>query len=250
MADEPLHEIQLNGKQLVFLFMSATVVAVVIFLSGVMGGRGVRAPRQEVGETISDGNVDPTASLPTATAAPTTSDSGPATAQETLTYASRLESSTPPAETLKDPTQLAPPTPVREPEVTAPAPAPVAAPPAARPAPAAKTTPSPAAAAKTAAALPAAKTAAASAPAKTPAPAAEPTGSGFVVQVAATRQRSEADSIARRLTGKGYPAFVTTPSSGPTMFRVRVGKYQDRREAETVASRLEREEQFKPWITR
>jgi cell division septation protein DedD len=68
--------------------------------------------------------------------------------------------------------------------------------------------------------------------------------------VAATKQRSEADSIARRLTGKGYPAFVTTPTSGPTMFRVRVGKYKDRREAETVARRLEREEQFKPWVTR
>jgi hypothetical protein len=34
------------------------------------------------------------------------------------------------------------------------------------------------------------------------------------------------------------------------VFRVRVGKYQDRREAQSVATRLEREEQFKPWITR
>ena len=44
-ADEGLHEIQLNGKQLVFLFMASTVVAVVIFLCGVMVGRGVRAQR-------------------------------------------------------------------------------------------------------------------------------------------------------------------------------------------------------------
>ena len=42
MADEGLREIQLNGKQLVFLFMASTVVAVVIFLCGVMVGRGVR----------------------------------------------------------------------------------------------------------------------------------------------------------------------------------------------------------------
>jgi hypothetical protein len=34
------------------------------------------------------------------------------------------------------------------------------------------------------------------------------------------------------------------------MFRVRVGKYQTRREAEAIASRLQKEDQFKPWITR
>ena len=62
---------------------------------------------------------------------------------------------------------------------------------------------------------------------------------------------SEADAIARRLSSKGFPSFVTTPgSSGPRVFRVRVGKYGERREAETVARRLEKEEQFKPWITR
>ena len=40
--DEGFREIQLNGKQLVFLFMAATVVSVVIFLCGVLVGRGVR----------------------------------------------------------------------------------------------------------------------------------------------------------------------------------------------------------------
>jgi hypothetical protein len=48
-------------------------------------------------------------------------------------------------------------------------------------------------------------------------------------------------------SGKGYPAFVTTAGAN---FRVRVGKFDDRREAERMAGRLEREEQFKPWITR
>jgi cell division septation protein DedD len=79
----------------------------------------------------------------------------------------------------------------------------------------------------------------------------EPKGSGFVVQVASLKSRGEADAIAKRLSSKGFPSFVTTPgSSGPKVFRVRVGKYSDRREAETVARRLEKEEQFKPWITR
>src|SRR5262249_654553 len=44
-TDDGFHEIQLNGKQLVFLFMAATVVWVVIFLCGVLVGRGVRAER-------------------------------------------------------------------------------------------------------------------------------------------------------------------------------------------------------------
>jgi cell division septation protein DedD len=71
------------------------------------------------------------------------------------------------------------------------------------------------------------------------------------VQVASLRSRGEADAIAKRLSSKGFPSFVTTPgSNGPKVFRVRVGKYADRQEAETVARKLEKEEQFKPWITR
>ena len=36
----------------------------------------------------------------------------------------------------------------------------------------------------------------------------------------------------------------------PQVYRVRVGKFPTRREAESIASRLQKEEQFKPWITR
>jgi cell division septation protein DedD len=86
----------------------------------------------------------------------------------------------------------------------------------------------------------------------TSAPAAgEHSGSGFAVQVAAVRERTEADTIARRLSSKGYSAYVMAPARGaPRVFRVRVGKFKDRRQAEQVAGRLEKEEQFKPWITR
>jgi cell division septation protein DedD len=222
MADEPLRDVQLNGKPLVFLFMSATVVAVVIFLAGVMVGRGVRSPASDAAAAATEEAIDPTAPV-TATAS-TTSDGASAATQETLTYPSRLEGETPPDETLFD---------VPEEQVDTPAPA---------PAPAAKA-PSPAPAARPAAAAAVAESAAKTA-------AAEPPGNGFVVQVAATSQRSEADTIANRLVAKGYPAFVTTPASGPRMFRVRVGKYEDRLEADRVAGRLQREEHFKPWITR
>jgi sporulation related protein len=34
------------------------------------------------------------------------------------------------------------------------------------------------------------------------------------------------------------------------VFKVQVGRYADRDEAEQVARRLEKEEQFKPWVSR
>ena len=54
MADEEFHEIQLNGKQLVFLFMAGTVAAVVIFLCGLMVGRNLQVPRLEAAAATSE----------------------------------------------------------------------------------------------------------------------------------------------------------------------------------------------------
>jgi cell division septation protein DedD len=236
MADEGLHEIQLNGKQLVFLFMASTVVAVVIFLCGVMVGRGVRAQRPaEAIEASVDAAGDPTASIaapavPAAAATSSTSSNTPVASSETLTYPERLEGQAPAEETLKTPAQTL----IAKPGAVPP--------PARAPAPV-----------KTAVAAPAkvAVAAAPGAPVAASAVTGEPAGNGFVVQVAAVTSRNEADAIAKRLGGKGYPTFVTTPGNGaPKMFRVRVGKYPSRRDAETVAAKLEKEEQFKPWITR
>jgi cell division septation protein DedD len=87
-----------------------------------------------------------------------------------------------------------------------------------------------------------------------PVPAAapdQPPGAGFAVQIAALNVRSEADAIARRLSSKGYMAYVLVPSDGtPAVFRVRIGKFSTRHEAETVAAKLKKEEQFNPWVTR
>jgi hypothetical protein len=105
MADEGVHEIQLNGKQLVFMFMAVTVVAVVIFLCGVMVGRGVRAPRAtEQTDAITESISDPTAALQApAPASDPPSTGASASSQEKLTYADRLGTVTPPSETLKEP---------------------------------------------------------------------------------------------------------------------------------------------------
>lgn len=219
MQDDAFHEIQLNGKQLVFLFMAATVVSVVIFLCGVLVGRGVRSARAAGEEAVamSDALTTPApavSSAETSASGPVVSpDADPRTAAappevDDLSYFSRLEDERPPVEELK---------PVANPK-------PAAAPPAPRP-------PAPAAPAVQAAQAPA-------------------TG-GWAVQVAALNVRSEAEAVAKRLAAKGYAAYVVTPGNGtPSVFRVRIGPFNTRREADTMAVRLEKEEQFKPWVTR
>jgi cell division septation protein DedD len=231
MADEGLHEIQLNGKQLVFLFMASTIVAVVIFLCGVMVGRGVRVQRPaDAIEASVDAATDPTAVTQAPVPAASTSNT-PIASQETLTYPDRLEGHEPSEETLK------PGLGTRDSGLAAASAKPIAT--VAKPAPLL---------AKVAPAAPKASTVVANAP---PAVTGEPGGTGFVVQVAAVTDRREADAIAKHLAAKGYPSFVTTPPNGtPRTFRVRIGKYPTRRDAESIAARLQKEEQFKPWITR
>ena len=215
--DDGFHEIQLNGKQLVFLFMAATVVSVVIFLCGVLVGRGVRVERGAGADTAGlSAAAEPTPQAPAPAATPAGSDPTAAAAPPTvedLSYFDRLQ--TPNA----SPEQL---TEVEQP-AAAPPPERAAAPPrAARPPPAAPATES-------------ARQAATGA-------SGEPQGSGYAVQIAALNIRSEADAIAKRLASKGYAAYVLSPASGtPQIYRVRIGKFGSRREAETMGDLFQRQ---------
>ena len=221
MADDAFHELQLSGKQLVFLFMAATVVATVIFLSGVMVGRGVRDQRGEVAAAATGTDADPTAANAPPLPAPVGGSSGTSAAtRESLTYPERLAAESPAPEVLKEPDVVPAPPPGK---------------------PAAKLPEKPAASASVTADT---REGSASAQAAANKP-------GFTVQVAAIKERGEADRIAKRLVGKGFPAYVTMPANDAAkFFRVRVGKFQDRREADAMARRLETEEQFRPWVTR
>jgi cell division septation protein DedD len=214
-SDDAFREIQLNGKQLFFLFMAVVVVSVVIFLCGVLVGRGVRP---EVASLEALTTPAPAGAVPNAVA-PTPSSGTPRTANEDLSYPNRLSSGAVPVEKLR----------------AAETPARAATPPTAR----------------ARDAQPAVGTPPQGAVSGANPGTSEPGGSGFAIQVAALRQRAEAESVVRGLTVKGYPAYVMTPDSGaPAVFRVRVGKFKDRHDAETVAARLQKEEQFKPWIVR
>ena len=74
----------------------------------------------------------------------------------------------------------------------------------------------------------------------------------WVVQVIATRDRAVANNVVKKLAAKGYPAFLVTPATGAAQpfYKVHVGRYDDRGEAEQVSTRIKKEEQFQSWITR
>jgi cell division septation protein DedD len=73
----------------------------------------------------------------------------------------------------------------------------------------------------------------------------------WAVQVAALNARSEAEAVAKRLAAKGYATYVVTPGgTTTTVYRVRIGPFKTRRDADMVAAKLQKEEQIKPWVTR
>jgi DedD protein len=241
MSDEGFHEIQLNGKQLVFLFMFATVVLVGTFLCGVMVGRGVRAERGE--QTAAA--TDLPASLPqTAPATP------PPAASSTPAPAGKAQAPAPPEPAEDDYYD----------NLTKQKPDDESLKAAAKPKAGTSAAPPPKQPAATASAAPATPPAPAPEkpkPASAPPPVADQsqpaavTSGGFAVQITALRDRGEADAIVKRLVTKGYPAYVLNPLPGkPPVYRVQVGRYKNRGDADRIAGRLKKEEQFSPWVTR
>jgi cell division septation protein DedD len=67
-----------------------------------------------------------------------------------------------------------------------------------------------------------------------------PRGS-FIVQVAANRVQSDALNLAKLLQGKGFPAFVLTPSTPDDWYRVQVGPYADAKSADQAKAALSRQ---------
>jgi DedD protein len=71
-----------------------------------------------------------------------------------------------------------------------------------------------------------------------------------VVQVFSSRDRSQAEQVVARLKGGGRPAYLSPVEvGGQTMYRVRLGPYADREEAQKVADAVRREHKLDTWIT-
>jgi DedD protein len=201
-AEDGFHEIQLSGKQIVFLVMVLTVASTVIFLCGVFVGRGVRSQRVDA----MDNPPAAAAPQPVAAAAPPAAEppSPPTETPEALSYHKRLQGESAPKESVKQE-----PSPAVEPK-----PAPALPPP----------------------------------PAPRDVPSTGRAGA-WVVQVGAFGNADAARDVVKKLAAKGYPAFLVNPSAGtPVIYRVRVGAYNTRSEADQTAKRLEKEDRFKPVV--
>ena len=249
MSEQDVHEIQLNGKQLVFMFMAATVVSVVIFLCGVMVGRGVRPPVQTL--TLGSDTQAETSALDTpGTPIAPLADVADGTPQEPLTYAERLESAGPERSIKRSapvtstpsvpPAVVNEPAPAKEPAVLTRSVPPAKETPAATTSvpqatiPAAQAPPAPVAQAP-AAKLPVA-----------PAPRTSQAGN-FVLQVRAVSTHDAATALADRLKADGFPAFVIeNPEAVRDKYRVRVG-YATKSDADAAAARL-KQQKFEPWV--
>jgi DedD protein len=217
MAEQHFREIQLSGKQLVFLFMTSVVVAVGVFLLGVSVGRGTVAGADGVVETVAD--VAPSSELPPPTEI----------APGELDYFDVLkQNTTPPAE----------PEPAAAPGVSPDELDPVAEPIVERPS-APVTSPAPAPAPAVASGSPAS-------PAARPAAAVT---NGWSVQVGAFRSLENAERQVQQLKTKGFAASVA-PGTPGSLYRVRVGPFAQRAEADRTAARLSSEEGLKPSVTR
>jgi DedD protein len=224
MTDDRSRGVHLTDKQLVFVVMAATVVAVVIFLFGVLVGRGVPPVRGQAADgammtptqVVSDGAdplaADPPPPVPPAGSATSGSAAGTSPRPVTdLSYDERLGKK-PPADELKPP-----------------------------------------AVAKPAAA--GAEIAPPDPPDEAGGPPADASASGavdFTIQIAWVKKRAEADTIIRALKAKGYDARVYVPEGRDPAggFRIRVGFYKTRREAEAIAQKLARDTGYQTWITR
>jgi DedD protein len=72
----------------------------------------------------------------------------------------------------------------------------------------------------------------------------------YTVQVAAFRQKSMAEEMIKALSKKGHEAYLMTASlSDGVTYRVRVGRFATREEADRTAEQLAAKEKLHPFIT-
>ena len=207
--DGAYYEVQLNNKQLVFFFMATLAIAVVVFLCGVMVGRGVRdATLAAVPNDIAAGTLTQSAEKIIAKASTDRSKPKPK-----LDYPDRLEAGNVQSklETVKS---ESPETTLRK----------------TRREPRAKTPPPPK-----------------PAPVRRAVTIGGAEGA-FAVQVVALKTEDAARSLLSRLKNKNYRAYLEAGGEAG-LHRVRVGRFSTRAEAEKVAQKLRDEERFKPYIT-
>ncbi len=205
--------LSLDGRQVASIVVGSLVVLAAVFVLGFQVGRqiGMREARPEVAP------ADPLAALDAPSPRPDAGEPPPR-----LSYHEAL---TRPAEPPRPP----PPSPK-------PAPAPAAQP-----------SPAPPAAAAPAAQAPAPVEA--SAPARSAPAASAPPAGAFAIQVGASQDRAEADRIAAKFRGHGPRVVEATVPGKGRWYRVKVGAFETRDEAERFLRDLNRETGAKGFVT-
>jgi cell division protein FtsN len=78
---------------------------------------------------------------------------------------------------------------------------------------------------------------------------ASSSGAIFVVQALATHDAAAARRVRDRLAARGFPATVSTDhAAGHPVYRVRVGRYRTRAEAEAAVRVLRQKDHLDPWV--
>ncbi len=70
----------------------------------------------------------------------------------------------------------------------------------------------------------------------------------YTIQVGAFSSKKEAEGLKNRLTRKGYTVFINTSKRGKILYRVRVGRFIKRSDAEEAALKLRINEKLKTFI--
>jgi DedD protein len=77
-----------------------------------------------------------------------------------------------------------------------------------------------------------------------------PASGGFWVQALSASSSTEAKTRRDRLAARGYPATVVAAEApnGTHVYRVRVGPYKTREDADRAAAKLQANEKLHPWV--
>ncbi|PWT93362.1 MAG: hypothetical protein C5B54_01960 [Acidobacteria bacterium] len=245
--EKSYYEIQLDNKQLILVFLAGITVCVLIFVLGVMVGKGkkeaemasLQKPEQKSAKVEPEPESDTNVPEETKTVHENPksdkgkNDTKPAPSEDSKYAFTQLdkpeskddkltpEPSAKPSSNRTDTTQKV----VK------------AAPPAAAPAP--KTTSPPAPATVD------------SAPAVDSAPTEPSQGSSkhYTVQVMATASQQKATQELNLLKSKGYTAFMDQEKAGNgSVFKVRVGKFADSETAKKTATKLKQDLKLDTWV--
>ncbi|HSP06988.1 MAG TPA: SPOR domain-containing protein [Acidobacteriota bacterium] len=239
--EKSYYEIQLDNKQLILVFLAGVTVCVLVFILGVMVGKGkkeaemVSASRNEITPVKPQPDLSqPQEIQPAAEQAKTPADQGTHKNKKGEPAGQQQVAATQPSkgdgmvyDDLDKTDKEAPLTPKPQPA-----------------APAKQTT---------ADALKDVASKTQEPPAETAPPdnnASKNGGTRYTVQVMATGSKEKAEQQLNYLKSKGYTAFMSeeTTGSGSNVYKVRVGKFADSESAKKIATRLKEELKLETWV--